>query len=64
VRRFLQAGHLAYLKVGQIGTVEVPDLPVVDNVSAIFRMSSHGTSAVALVVAPANLFRCETETCS
>lgn len=56
--------RLAYLKVGKIRTIEVPDFSVVDKVSTIFCMSSHGSSTVALVVAPIDLFRGETETCS
>ena len=61
---FSRAFDLAYLKIGQIRTIEVSDFSVVDNVSAILSMSPHGTSAVAFVIAPIDLLRRETKTCS
>jgi hypothetical protein len=39
----------------------VPDFSVIDYVSTIFRMSPHGSSTVALVVASIDLFGGETE---
>ena len=64
ISRRLALERLPYLEIGQIRTIEVPGFSVIDNVSAIFCVGSHGPSAVALVVAPIDLFCGETETCS
>jgi hypothetical protein len=42
----------------------VSDFSVIDYVSTIFRMGSHGSSTIALVVPSIDLFSRETEACS
>ena len=61
---FCEVGHVAYLKIGKVRTIKVSDFSVIDYVSTIFCMSSHGSSTIALIVASIDLFSRETESCS
>jgi len=61
---FREVGRVAYLKIGKIRTIKVSDFSVIDYVSTIFCMSSHGSSTIALIVASIDLFSRETESSS
>jgi hypothetical protein len=45
-----------YSIVAEIRTVEVSDLSIVDNIATPFRVCSHGTRPVALVITTIDLF--------
>ncbi len=53
-----------YPETGQVRAIEMPNLPVVDDISTVLGMSTHRTSAVALVEATIDLFRCKPKSSS